>query len=105
VHDDFHNYRKDLRYCHQTYSRFKEIYTNKHKAEKGLELVSTTEHELGPINNRIEEYFYYEKRGEKKEAEKLKEQIKEKWEAEKDRLKKEGFLDLMKELRRELIHH
>jgi len=105
VHDDFHNYRKDLRYLHQTYSRFKAIYTDAKKAEKGLDLVDATEHQLGPINNRIEEFFYYEKKGDKKESEKLKSQIKELWEAEKARLKKEGFLDIMKELRNKLIKH
>jgi len=105
VHADFHNYRKDLRYTHQTYSRFRDIYTDASKAKKGLDLVSTTEHQLGPINNRIEEYFFYLQKGNKQKCAALKTQIQKLWTAEKTRLQQEGYLALLQQIQSELIPH
>jgi len=105
IHAEFHNYRKDLRYTHQTYSRFRDIYTSASKAKKGLDLVSTTEHQLGPINNRIEEYFYYEKKGNHQKTNQLKAQIQKLWTAEKARLKQEGYLAVLKQIQTLLIPH
>jgi hypothetical protein len=105
VHKDFHNYRKDLRYCHQTYSGFKGIYQDAAKAKNAIGMVDAAEHNLGPINNRIEDYFFYHANGPKKTAEKLKTEIKTLWAAELKRLAKENFLSVVQASVQNLIPH
>jgi len=105
VHASFHNFRKDLRYCHQVYSAFNDIYRDEKAAKKGLAMIPEAEHALGPINNRIESYFFYKKHGNKAKANKLKKEVEDLWTKEKARLKKDGFLETVKELRKNLIKH
>jgi len=103
VHASFHNFRKDLRYCHQVYSRFNGIYSDPVGAKKSLAMIPEAEHGLGPINNRIESYFFYKKHGNKAKAATLKQEIQGLWTKEKAHLKAEGFVDAIKDLRTKLI--
>jgi len=105
VHEKFHDYRKDLRYLHQVGKGFKQIYKDEKKGMKAVELADAAEHNLGPINNRIEAYFYYEKKGDKGKAAKLKDEVEKLWKKEKDRLQKEDFLEVLKGARSDLIKH
>jgi len=105
IHEDFHNYRKDLRYLHQVGSKFKHIYKDTKEGLKAVTVADEAEHGLGPINNRIESYLYYVKKGDKGKAEKLKDEVESLWKKEKERLEKEKFVDVLEDARKNLIKH
>jgi len=105
IHKEFHNYRKDLRYLHQVGKKFKTVYQDEKKGLKAIAVADEAEHALGPINNRIEAYLFYEKKGDSAKAKKLKEEVEALWKKEKARLEKEKFVDVLEAARKDLIKH
>jgi len=105
VHKQFHNYRKDMRYQSQVGAAFTVIYKNEATFNATDVIVHEAEHHIGSVNDHIEEYLYYAKKGNKSKMKKLVAKITALWEKEQARLKKSKFESVLENALADLIDH